>query len=178
MLRSFVRMLVCAGLVTFVAACSGDDSGAQEPVKPDEKAAGVPDVPGGVSGEAKEKPAGTGAAGSGSEAAAAASEAAAAEIPPATEMSQPNADAAKKAAASSKDTAKPMAAAEPHAPITVKPGEASVKAQLLNVRSGGGMKSPVTRTLKKGEKVTVKDCKGSWCQIGDKEYVGGRFLQQ
>lgn len=173
MLRSLLQVVVCAGVLSLVAACTGDGGGgASEPVKPaaaDEKNPSIPDVPGGDSGESKEKPPGTGQAGSGEAA------------PPVTEKSQPNAEAAKKAAESSKDKARDapkVDAAAGAAPITIKPGEATVKTELLNVRSGPGMKSPVTKSLKKGEKVTVKECKGRWCQIGENEYVGGRFLQQ
>ncbi len=170
MLRTLLQVVVCAGVLSHVAACTGDGGGgAAEPVKQaaDEKNPSIPDVPG-DSGEAKEKPAGTGQAGS------------AEAVPPLTETSQPNAEAAKKAPETSKDkTRTPKvdvgSAAEP---IAIKSGEATVKTGLLNVRSGPGMKSPVTKSLKKGEKVTVKECKGRWCQIGENEYVGGRFLQQ
>lgn len=162
-----LNTLLGMALAVAVVGCAGDDKPPQEPVAASEGAPKVPDNPGN-SGEAKEKPAGEGQAKAAPTAA------------PATEKSQPNvADAAKAAAAAKdkKDPKKAPAAGATGKSGNLKAGDATV-AEFVNVRSGAGMKSPVKRVAKTGDKVTIKECKAGWCQIGDGEWVAGRFLKQ
>ncbi len=55
-------------------------------------------------------------------------------------------------------------------------GPMVVTSGALSVRSGGGMKHPVVRTIQKGEKVDAKNCGSVWCEIGPNEFVSKKFL--
>ena len=51
-----------------------------------------------------------------------------------------------------------------------------VTAYSLNVRSGPGSSAPIVGSLKVGDLVTVYETVGSWCRIGDNEWVHGDWL--
>jgi len=152
-----LRTALAGALAAATVGCAGDQPAAQEPASATtvEPVPGVPDMPGG-SGEAKDKPAGTGQAGA----------------PGATALET----VTEKGKPSAADAAKAVAA--PGAASKIKAGEATVAISQLNVRGGPGTKNPVKRTVKQGEKLIVKDCKSGWCQVGEAEWVAGRYLKQ
>lgn len=133
-----------------IAACS-DDKPAQEPVAGEIAPAAVPDAPGADGDTAKPADAAVsdvgGEAGDGS-------------------------GGATETAASEADATKSTAGAD----VGVPGSNMVVTADGLNVRSGPGTKHKSVRVLKKGTKVSVENCSGKWCQIGDGEYVSKRYL--
>ncbi len=149
-----------ASMAVGLGGCAEDQPPVQDPTAAGgtpasaEAASKLPDMPGG-SGETKDKPAGQGQANP-----------AVAAMPTAPDKGQPKVEVPIKAGKSAANA------------VNLKAGEASVEVPVLNVRGGVGTKNPVKRTLKKGEKVTIKECKAGWCQIGDGEWASGRFLKQ
>ena len=156
-MRRAVRMLSGMLFATAISglswSCAGDQPSTTETVAADDKAPKVPDVPGG-SGEGQEKAAGTGSAG--------------AETAPATAP----------AAADRTPGTKGKGAKGGGTATNWKAGEATIDAELVNIRSTGAMTGSVVKKMKKGEKVTIKECKAGWCEIGEGQFVAGKMLKQ
>ena len=141
-----VRWIALLILPFAVVSCS-DDQPAQEPVAGDASPSAVPDAPGAEVGDTNEQ-----------------------------SDNAPSESSAVEPAVGDESVAPDTVSTNPEIAAEAPTGSMVVTADELNVRSGPGTMHKALRVLKKGTKVSVENCTGKWCRIGENEFVSKRFL--